>query len=92
MQKGGYSLRKEESKKRINILHHELVPRHEILSKKEAEEVLATYHIQPHQLPYIRESDPAVVMIGGKAGDIVKITRRSPTAGEVVTYRYVIKD
>jgi len=48
------------------------------------------FHIRPHQLPYIRTGDPTAEELGAKMGDILKITRRSATAGEVVVYRYVV--
>jgi len=68
-----------------------LVPKHEILSPEEREELLAKYRVKPYQLPKIRASDPAVKAIGAKPGDIVRIIRRSSTAGEHVVYRYVIE-
>jgi DNA-directed RNA polymerase subunit H len=74
----------------FNIFDHVLVPKHEILTQKEREEILAQYRVQPHQLPWIRASDPAVRAIGAKPGDIVRIIRDSPTAGKYVSYRYVI--
>ena len=73
----------------FNIFDHKLVPKHEILLKEEADKLLKRYHVEPYQLPRIKASDPAVFLIGAKAGDIVKITRESPTAGVHVTYRYV---
>jgi len=79
-------------KKTLDVLEHELVPKHEILSKPEAEEVLRTYRAKPHQFPRIKESDPAAKAIGAKAGDILRITRRkSPTAGEATAYRFVVE-
>ena len=81
---------KEEKKKEFNIFKHELVPKHVALNKKEVEEILGKYHIRAYQLPYIKASDPAVQAIEAKAGDVLKIVRKSPTAGEVVVYRYVI--
>jgi DNA-directed RNA polymerase subunit H len=68
-----------------------LVPKHEILPKNKVDEILERYKIQPHQLPLIKSSDPAAKAIGAKPGDVLKITRRSPTAGEAIVYRYVIK-
>jgi len=76
--------------KKFNVLEHELVPKHEVLSPEEAVKVLKELGIKPDKLPWIRASDPAVKAIGGKPGDIIKITRKSPTAGESVVYRYVI--
>jgi DNA-directed RNA polymerase subunit H len=81
---------KDEKKKLVNVSTHELVPKHEILSKKEAEEILQKYHLRPHELPYIRLSDPAVAVLGAKPGDIVRIERKSSTAGLCFSYRYVI--
>jgi DNA-directed RNA polymerase subunit H len=43
------------------------------------------------QLPKIRDSDPAAKVVGAKAGSIVRITRRSPTAGVAVAYRLVVE-
>jgi len=74
----------------FNIFEHDLVPKHEVLSKEEAEELLRKYRINPYNLPHIKKSDPAIFLIGAKPGDIVKITRKSPTAGIYVTYRYVV--
>ena len=74
----------------FNIFEHELVPKHEILGKEEREELLKKCHIHPYQIPHIKRTDPTVFLIGAKPGDIIKITRKSPTAGTYVTYRYVI--
>ncbi len=76
----------------FNIFKHELVPKHEILPSEEAEELLEQYHIEPHQLPRIKSSDVAVIGIGAKPGDIIKISRKSSTAGEHVAYRLVVID
>lgn len=72
------------------ILEHEMVPKHEILSKKDSEELLKKYGITSDKLPKILENDPVVQVIKAKKGDIVKITRRSPTAGEAIYYRLVV--
>ena len=42
-------------------------------------------------MPQIESGDPAVKAIGAKPGDILKITRKSTTAGEHITYRYVVE-
>ena len=74
----------------FNIFEHELVPKHEILSEEEREELLKKYNIRPYQIPHIKRTDPTVFLIGAKPGDIIKIIRKSPTAGVYVTYRYVV--
>jgi DNA-directed RNA polymerase subunit H len=76
----------------VDITKHRLVPKHEILSPDEAKKVLETYGVEPHQLPLLLSSDPVAKAIGAKPGDIVKITRKSPTAGEIVVYRYVVEE
>lgn len=75
----------------FDIFEHALVPLHEILSEKEKNQLLAKYKVQPYQMPQIKSGDPAVKVIGAKPGDILKITRKSTTAGEHVTYRYVVE-
>lgn len=77
-------------KSKFKILEHELVPKHEVLKPEEAIEVLRSLGVRPEQLPYIRASDPVARAIGAKPGDIIRITRKSPTAGEIIVYRFVI--
>jgi len=80
------------TKKDINLApNHALVPKHEIMQIKEAEQVLEKYHCKSIELPLIFVSDPAFVGLGVKPGDMIKITRKSATAGESFYYRYVIE-
>lgn len=81
----------KEKKEEFDVLGHELVPKHILLTKEEADQLLEKYKIKPFQLPKIKESDPAVKAINGKVGDIVKILRKSPTAGVSEYFRYVVK-
>jgi DNA-directed RNA polymerase subunit H len=74
----------------FNIFDHELVPKHEIVKPEVREKLLHEYRVQPYQFPHLLSSDPAVVAIGAKPGDIVRIIRDSPTAGKYVSYRYVV--
>jgi len=67
-----------------------LVPKHEILSKKEVEELLKKYNVTKDKLPKILITDPAVKAIGAKVGDVIKIERESPTAGKSYYYRVVV--
>ena len=75
----------------FDIFKHELVPKHEILTLKEREQMLAEYKVQPYQLPPITTLDPTVEAIGAKPGDVLRIIRESPTAGTHITYRYVVE-
>ena len=75
----------------LNLFEHELVPKHEILTPEEREEVLRRYRIKPYQMPYIKASDPVARAIGAKPGDVLRIIRKSPTAGRYISYRYVIE-
>ena len=80
------------SKKKIIIVHsHTYVPKHEIMTKKDSLEVLEKYHCKPTELPLIFVNDPAIVGLGVKPGDMIKVTRKSATAGESFYYRYVIE-
>ena len=67
------------------------VPKHEIMTIKEAEGVLEKYHCKATDLPLIFVTDPAIVGIGVKPGDMIKVIRKSATAGESFYYRYVVE-
>jgi DNA-directed RNA polymerase subunit H len=75
----------------FDIFEHALVPFHEILNEKEKNQLLTQYKVKPYQIPQIKSGDPAVKAIGAKPGDILKVTRKSTTAGEHITYRYVVE-
>ena len=78
-------------KKPIVAPDHIYVPKHEIMTRKDAEEVLEKYHCKTTDLPLIFANDPAIVGLGVKPGDMIKITRKSATAGESLYYRYVVE-
>ncbi len=81
------------SKKKIDVLLHELVPRHLLLTKEETQELLNKYKIGLFNLPYMFEKDPVAIAIGAKEGDVVKIIRKSKTTVSFVNYyRYVKKE
>jgi len=70
---------------------HVYVPKHEIMTKKDADDVLKKFNCIPTQLPFIFVDDPAIVKLGVKPGDMIKITRKSGTAGVSFYYRYVVE-
>jgi DNA-directed RNA polymerase subunit H len=72
-----------------NPIRHILVPKHEKISDKEKEALLAKYNISMKELPKIPINDAALQGMELKVGDVIKITRPSPTAGRAVFYRGV---
>ena len=80
-------------KKKIDVLLHELVPKHKLLTKKETLDLLEKYQISIIDLPQILEKDPVAIAIGAKEGDVVKIIRDSSTTVKTINYyRYVKKE
>lgn len=80
-------------KKKIDILLHELVPKHYLLTKEETLELLKKYRIKLSDLPQMFEKDPVAVAIGANEGDVIKIVRDSDTTvRSVFYYRYVKKE
>ncbi|MCL6578365.1 MAG: DNA-directed RNA polymerase subunit H [Candidatus Bathyarchaeota archaeon] len=75
----------------FDLFEHKLVPKHEIITEEEKKQLLAQYKVEPYQLPQIKASDPAVKAIGAKPGDVLRIIRKSATAGEHIAYRYVVE-
>jgi len=73
----------------MNPLDHYLVPPHEIVPKEQHEALMKSMYItQKSQFLLIRyHEDPISRVIGAVPGDIIKITRPSPSAGEYVVYR-----
>ncbi len=74
---------------RFDVTQHKLVPKHEKLSQGEVEKLYEHYNISFIHLPKITASDAAIQHLKVKAGDVIKITRPSSTAGETVYYRGV---
>ena len=79
--------------KKIPILvpDHVYVPKHENMTKKDAQKVLDEFNCKPTELPVIFVTDPAILGLGVKPGDMIRITRKSGTAGESTYYRYVVE-
>ena len=73
----------------IDIQNHNLVPKHEIMTEEEISEEFSNVDYDVKDLPKIKSTDPVVKAIGAEAGNILRITRDSQTAGEFITYRIV---
>jgi len=73
----------------FNITHHELVPKHIILSSDEEKEVLERYNTTKGKLPKISSTDPVAKYYGMKTNQICKIIRKSPEVGSYIYYRLV---
>lgn len=81
-----------KSKVSIDVKSHILVPKHSKLSEKDKKELFEKYMITVNDLPGIDITDPAIMDLDVKEGDVIRIDRRSPTAGTTVFYRGVISD
>jgi len=77
---------------KVDKIEHVLVPEHSKLSDKEAKDVLKKYNVASKEMPKILITDPAIQHLNPDEGDIIKIERKSKTAGKMTFYRSVIKD
>ncbi len=83
--------RKSKPSEKLDVSNHILVPKHDKCSETEKKALLKKYNITIADLPKISVNDAAIVDMDLEPGDVVKITRESPTAGETVFYRVVIE-
>ncbi|KEG15177.1 putative DNA-directed RNA polymerases II [Trypanosoma grayi] len=74
----------------VNITHHELVPKHTQLEEEEIKEMLQAHALELSMLPRILSTDPVAAYLGLERGSVVRIERKSMSAGFYVTYRQVV--
>jgi len=77
------------------IIHIDLrkapgVPKHEIVTSDEEKHIIERYYIHGKNMPYILSTDPQIIWIGAKPGDIIRITRMSEVSGYATIYRLCI--
>lgn len=75
----------------FNILEHELVPKVNILTESEVEEIKKQYTISDlKQLPEISRYDPQALAICLRPGQVCRFLRNSPTSMSAPYYRVCI--
>lgn len=77
----------------FNILEHVLVPEHNIIDKKELDEMMFKYKLKNISLlPEISRFDPVAVSIGMRPGDVCIINRPSKTSINAIYYRLCVNN
>ena len=75
---------------KVDVSKHMLVPKHSIVSEAEKKRINEKYVLSGQELPRILKADPAIAHLKPKEGDVVKIIRKSLTAGKASFYRRVV--
>ena len=60
----------------ILVPDHVYVPKHEIMTKKDAQKVLDEFNCKPTELPLIFVTDPAILGLGVKPGDMKELQEK----------------
>lgn len=74
----------------MNIIDHNYVPKHYVLTEEEKIEFIKSYQITRDTLPKIKLYDAISRYYNMKVGDIVQITRKNILSGEELFYRVVV--
>ena len=76
-------------KQKFKVDKHILTPKHIKIGERDKIQILEKYHVTSKEMPKILKTDSAIKELDAKPGDIIKIIRKSPTAGESAFYRVV---
>ncbi len=72
----------------FNVLDHEMQPTFRILNNDEKQEIMKRYNIvKDKEFPDVSRFDPVSQAIGVRPGQLIEITRSSPTAVKTLYYR-----
>ena len=72
----------------FNVLDHEMQPTFRILNNDEKQEIMKRYNIvKDKEFPDVSRFDPVSQAIGVRPGQLIEITRSSPTAVKSLYYR-----
>ena len=76
----------------FNITKHILVPKHEVIrDSSEINDLVSKHNLKNKlQFPLILKTDPMAKYLNVQSGELVKITRISPSSGEIIIYRCCI--
>ena len=77
-------------KPKFKVDKHILTPKHTKLGEREKAQLLDKYHVTSKELPKVLKTDSAIKELDVKPGDVIKIIRKSSTAGEAVFYRVIV--
>ena len=67
------------------IARHDMVPKHEALTKKDSDIFLSHRKLESNQLPQLKVSDPICLYYGFEQGTIVRVRRPGWTVFRIVT-------
>lgn len=84
--------RKRKIERNFKVAEHVLVPKHTKLTNEEKEKLFEKYNITTRELPKILITDPAIKNLDPKLGDVIRIERKSLTAGKSIFYRGVTNE
>ena len=74
----------------INIMDHDLIPKHIVLNEDEKKKYLEAYETNKKTMSKMNVTDPVARYYNMQVGDIVRIERPSITSGISIHYRIVI--